>query len=56
MSKATLTFFALVLGLSMPFWLLGATSDAQLMPGLSVSALMAFCPTAAAMLLVSREK
>jgi membrane protease YdiL (CAAX protease family) len=48
-------FVALVFCFSVPFWVLGATSDAQLMPGLSVSALMAFCPVAAAVMLVSRE-
>lgn len=48
-------FFALVLALSVPFWLLGANTDLQLMPGLSVSALMAFCPVAAATVLVHRE-
>ncbi len=53
--RSPLKFFALVLGLSVPFWLLGAATDVQLMPGLSVSALMAFCPAAAALLLVHRE-
>jgi membrane protease YdiL (CAAX protease family) len=51
-----LKFFVLVFGLSVPFWLLGAGSDLQLMPGLSVSALMTFCPTLAALLLVYRER
>jgi membrane protease YdiL (CAAX protease family) len=49
------TFFLLVFALSIPFWLAGAMSDLQLMPGLSVSALMAFCPMAAALILVHRE-
>ena len=49
-------FFALVLALSVPFWLLGAASDTRLMPGLSVSALMAFCPMAAALILVYRAR
>ncbi len=53
--RSPLTFFALVLGLSVPFWLLGAVSDAHLMPGLSVSALMTFCPAIAALILVARE-
>ena len=48
-------FFALVLGLSFPFWLMGAAFDLQLMPGLSASALMVFCPMAAALILVYRE-
>ncbi len=48
-------FFARVLGLSVPFWLLGIETDAVVMPGLSVSALMTFCPAAAAFILVDRE-
>ena len=48
-------FFLLVLALSTPFWLLGAMTDIQLMPGLSVSALGAFCPMAAALILVRAE-
>jgi membrane protease YdiL (CAAX protease family) len=49
-------FFLLVLALSIPFWVLGAVTDLQLMPGLSVSALMTFCPAAAAMMLLYRER
>ncbi len=45
--RSPLTFFALVFGLSIPFWLIGAATDLQLMPGLPLSALMAFCPLAA---------
>jgi membrane protease YdiL (CAAX protease family) len=48
-------FFLLVFALSVPFWVLGAVTDLQLMPGLSISALMTFCPVAAALILVSRE-
>ena len=54
-SRSPLKFFALVLGLSVPFWLIGGVIDLQLMPGLSVSALMAFCPMVAALILVRRE-
>ena len=50
-----MTFFVLVFALSAPFWLLGSVSDLQLMPGLSVSVLAAFCPMVGALLLVSRE-
>ena len=49
-------FFGLVFALSAPFWLIGAATDRQLMPGLSVSALMAFSPMAAALMLVHRER
>lgn len=48
-------FFVLVFGLSLPFWLLAATAELQLMPGLQVSALAAFCPVVAASILVHRE-
>jgi hypothetical protein len=48
-------FFVLVFALSVPFWVVGAVTDLQLMPGLSVSALMAFCPMVAAAILVYRE-
>jgi uncharacterized protein len=54
-SRSPLNFFALVFALSVPFWLMGAATDFQLMPGLSASALMAFCPMAAAVILVYRE-
>lgn len=51
-----LPFFLLVFALSAPFLLLGAMTDLQLMPGLSVSALMAICPLMAALILVHRER
>ena len=55
-NRSPLTFFALVLGLSFPFWLIGGVTDLQLMPGLSLSALAAFCPMVAALILVHRER
>ncbi len=54
--KSPLAFFALVLGLSVPFWLLSASSDVQLIPGLSVGVLAAFCPMLAALLIVHGDK
>ena len=48
-------FFVLVFALSAPFWWIGGATDLQLMPGLSVSALMGFCPVVAASILVYRE-
>ena len=54
-NRSPLAFFALVFGLSFPFWLMGAATDLLLMPGLSASALMAFSPMAAALILVYRE-
>jgi membrane protease YdiL (CAAX protease family) len=55
-TRLPLSFFLLVFALSAPFWLAGAMTELQLMPGLSVSALMAFCPMAAALILVHRER
>ena len=52
---SALKFFALVLALSMAFWLLGAVSGLEVLPGLSVSALGAFSPLTAAAILVYRE-
>jgi membrane protease YdiL (CAAX protease family) len=54
-NRSPLQFFALVFALSIPFWLIGAATNLQWMPGLSASALMAFCPMAAALILVYRE-
>ncbi|CAN5124407.1 hypothetical protein BH11PSE10_BH11PSE10_09810 [soil metagenome] len=53
--RSLLTFFALVFALSVPFWWIGSATDLQLMPGLSVSVLMAFGPMVAALVLVHRE-
>ncbi len=54
-SRSPLTFFLLVFALSVPFWLIGGVIGLQLLPGLPVSALMAFCPAMAASILVYRE-
>ena len=54
-TRSPLKFFLLVFALSLPFWLAGAMTDLQLMPGLPVSALMAFCPMGAALILVHRQ-
>ena len=48
--RSSCKFFPLLFALSVPFWLIGAVTDLQLMPGLSVSALMAF---AAAIVIVA---
>jgi uncharacterized membrane protein len=45
-------YFSLVFALSAPLWWIGGATDLQLMPGLSVSALMGFCPMAAALILI----
>ncbi len=54
-NRSTLKFFLLVFALSTPFWLLGALTGGQLLPGLPISSLMAFCPMTAAMILVYLE-
>jgi len=54
-SRSPFKFFLLVFALSTPFWLLGAVTGRQLLPGLPVSALMAICPAMAALILVHRE-
>ena len=52
--RSPLKLSLLVFALSIPFWLIGAVNDLQLMPGLSVSAWMACCPALAASVLVYR--
>jgi membrane protease YdiL (CAAX protease family) len=53
--RSPLKFFLLVFTLSVPFWLLGATTELQLLPGLPVSSLMVLSPLLAASILVYRE-
>jgi membrane protease YdiL (CAAX protease family) len=53
--RSPLKFFLLVFALSIPLWLIGAVTPLQLLPGLPVSSLMAFCPLIAASILVYRE-
>ena len=48
-------FVALVFAFSIPFFVMGGATNLQLMPGLSVSALAAFAPVAAALVLVFRD-
>ena len=55
-SGSLATFFLLVFALSVPFWLIGALTGFQLVRGLPVGALMAFCPLIAAVILTYREK
>jgi hypothetical protein len=51
-----LTFFLLVVALSLPVWLIGAATGLEVVEGLPVSALMAFCPLLAAVILTYRER
>jgi len=54
-SRSPLKFFLLVFALSIPFWLAGAVTGLQLLPGIPVSSLMFFCPLTAALIFVYRE-
>ena len=54
-SRSPLTYFALSFALSIPFWIAGALTHLQLLPGLPVSALGLFCMVGAASILVYRE-
>ncbi len=47
-------FFILVFALIIPFWVYGAVTGGELLPGLPVAGLAAFCPAIAALLLVYR--
>ncbi len=53
--KSRLIFFLLVFGLSSPFWLVGAVTGLQVLPGLPVSSLVIVSPVIAALILVYRE-
>ncbi len=53
--KSVSTFFALVFILSIPFWILGTVHPIQLLPGLPISALGAFTPAIAALILFYRS-
>lgn len=54
--KSPLTFYVLVFALSIPFWLFGSMRVKWLPMNLPVSALMFFCPMAAAMMLTYRRE
>lgn len=53
--KSPLSFFLLVFALTLPFWLAGALTSFQLLPGIPVSGLAFLCPVTAAAILVYRE-
>lgn len=53
--RSPLKFLLLLVALSVPFWVLEWATPVQLLPGLPLSGLMAFCPMLAAMLLVYGE-
>lgn len=53
--ESIFVFFALVFALSIPFWILGAINPIELLPGLPISALGAFTPALAALILVYKN-
>ncbi len=54
-SRSPLKFFLLVFALSIPFYLAGAVTTFQLLPGLPVSSFMFLCPVTADLIFVYRE-
>src|SRR3970040_925850 len=54
-TRSPLSFFLLVFALSAPFWLAGAASSWELLPGVPTGALQLVCPCLAAVRLVYRE-
>ena len=53
--ESPIIFFALVFAFSIPFWILGAIHPIELLPGLPISALGAFTPALAALILVYKN-
>lgn len=54
--ESVFIFFALVLILSIPFWLLNSISSIQLLPGLPLSAISVFIPALTASILVYKNE
>ncbi len=52
--RSILWFFVLVFALIIPFWIYSGVTGGELLPGLPVAGLAAFCPLIAALLLVYR--
>jgi membrane protease YdiL (CAAX protease family) len=55
-NKSVFIFFVLVFVLSIPFWVLGAIHPIPILPGLPISALGAFSPALAALILTYKNK
>jgi len=53
--ESVLIFFVLVFTLSIPFWVLGVIYPIQLLPGLPISALGAFAPALAGLILIYKN-
>ena len=54
-NRSLRTFVLLLLGLSIPFWALGAIYDVQIVPGLNLFQLPLAMPMVAALILIYRE-
>ena len=54
-AQPVLLFFGLILLLSLPFWILEVFLPVQILPGLPLSALAAFVPAMAALILAARQ-
>jgi membrane protease YdiL (CAAX protease family) len=54
-ARSPLTYVVLTFALSIPFWVIGAVSQVQVLPGIPISALMVVAPMTAALMLVYRE-
>jgi len=54
-NRSPLTYFVLTFALSVPFWIAGALTDFQILPGIPLSALGLLCMVGAASILVYRE-
>lgn len=54
--RSPLRFFALVVALTIPFWALSALNGTQIIPGVPIAGLAAFCPAAASLLLVGHDE
>jgi uncharacterized protein len=53
--SSLLKFFLLVFALSIPFWVVGAVIDIQILPSIPIAALMVAAPATAALILVYRK-
>ena len=54
-NRSPLAYFVLTFALSIPFWVVGAVSQMQLLPSIPISALMIVVPVTAALIFVYRE-
>jgi uncharacterized protein len=55
LDSSTMLFILLVFAITIPFWVLGGMTEAQILPGIPVSAFAIICPMLAAIALVYKE-